>query len=107
MTDQLPTIESLDEAARAAGWHSWGNGGHVHISTRLSIIAHARTLDELHNRTPVDPLREPGHEGQEDQRAGGRARAEKAHDQAFKKYPRMNFVKSPPTPRYYSLKEPL
>jgi hypothetical protein len=58
MTEQLPTIESLDEAAQVAGYLGWK---HVERQTAMphttkkSIIAHARTLDKLHNRTPVDP----------------------------------------------------
>lgn len=55
MTDQLPTIESLNEAARAAGCNSWERGEPHSLVARFSIIAHARTLDTLHNRTPVDP----------------------------------------------------
>jgi hypothetical protein len=55
-----PTQESLDEAARAAGFDNWQkchdtNPNHAFAST----LAHAHTLDQLHDRKPpVDPMAE-------------------------------------------------
>ena len=49
-----PTLESLNEAARAAGFTGWSGVeyGERH-STHKSIRAHALTLDELHGRKEV------------------------------------------------------
>lgn len=46
-----PTLESRNEAARAAGFTSWSGVEYSERhSTHMSIRAHALTLDELHGR---------------------------------------------------------
>ncbi len=58
----MPTKESLDEAARAAGWRDWAQAfdsdmaGHLRV--RQSINAHAETLDKLHGRTEMSEAQE-------------------------------------------------
>lgn len=54
MTDTMPTRESLDEAARLSGAADWFNVPLTGLASK-AIIAHARTLDKLHKREPVDP----------------------------------------------------
>ena len=52
-----PTQESRDAAAQAAGFADWDQADTCGLErTNKSITAHARTLDKLHGRTPVDPL---------------------------------------------------
>ncbi len=49
-----PTLESMNEAAQAAGFRDWNGIGYGQgHSTRNSVIAHALTLDELHGRKEV------------------------------------------------------
>jgi hypothetical protein len=49
-----PTLESMNEAARAVGYKDWDDAHrNSFISTRNSIRAHALTLDELHGRKEV------------------------------------------------------
>ena len=49
-----PTLESRNEAARAAGFTSWSGVEYSERhSTHMSIRAHALTLDELHGRKEV------------------------------------------------------
>jgi len=53
---QMPTTQSLDEAAQAAMSTNWAVAKRADFQTiNVSIIAHARTLDTLHKREPVDP----------------------------------------------------
>ena len=56
MTDELPPIEYLDAAANLAGWGDW-DAVTEQVSARDSIIAHARTLQQLakYEPLPVDP----------------------------------------------------
>ncbi len=59
MSEQLPTSVSLDEAAKAAGRLNWQydcGGELLTTAARNSIVAHARTLDLLHGRKPLDPI---------------------------------------------------
>lgn len=58
--ETLPTTESLDEAVSTLAfdfWPNWAAFSHASRSNVLcqSVIAHARTLDKLHGRTPIDP----------------------------------------------------
>ncbi len=48
-----PTLESLNEAARAAGLRNWAHAQSSESLPYPSIIAHALTLDELHGRKEV------------------------------------------------------
>ena len=56
-----PTLESLNEAARAAGCavyaelmiNRYANQAHATDAVRNSVLAHALTLDELHGRKEV------------------------------------------------------
>lgn len=59
-TEPLPTTESLSEAIAAAGspinnWDRFKLYYSATSSARQSVLAHARTLDRLHGRTPIDP----------------------------------------------------
>ena len=54
-----PTLESLNEAARAAGFTSWSGVEYSERhSTHMSIRAHALTLDKLHGRKEVSEAAE-------------------------------------------------
>jgi hypothetical protein len=59
MTKELPSIEALDAAAKAVHYDHWkeaaGALGLVHPA-RISIIAHARTLEQL---WAADPSTKP------------------------------------------------
>jgi len=48
-----PTLESLNEAAQAAGLRNWAHAQSSESLPYPSIIAHALTLDELHGRKEV------------------------------------------------------
>ena len=57
MTDELPPVHFLDAAAKAGEWTGWvGALDCSSPSTQMSIIAHARTLQQLakYERPPVD-----------------------------------------------------
>jgi len=59
MMEPMPTTESLDEAVKAV-WphHAWKTAPSCAGFEWLEscFIAHARTLDKLHNREPVNPI---------------------------------------------------
>ena len=57
MTDELPPVRFLDAAANCIGQNCWADAEAVDVSETLaSIIAHARTLQQLakYERPPVD-----------------------------------------------------
>lgn len=51
-----PTQESLNEAAVLSGYTNWAKADQLASWAKRCIIAHARTLDKLLGREPVDPL---------------------------------------------------
>jgi hypothetical protein len=61
-TEELPPIEFLDMAAKAAGYWDWVDAPSHTGYVRQSIIAHARTLQKLaaHDPSimPIDPDQE-------------------------------------------------
>ena len=51
---KMPTQKSLDEAARLAHFKDWAEFDMTsHLTARVSIEAHALTLDQLHGRVEV------------------------------------------------------
>ena len=77
-----PTLESLNEAAQAAGLRNWAHAQSSESLPYPSIIAHALTLDKLHGRKEVSEAEtfyqlilktsgwvfDPGHQLDEDER---------------------------------------
>jgi len=57
MINEMPTRQSLDEAAKAAGYRDWEDdlrAPDVLTVADMSIIAHARTLDNIHQRKHIE-----------------------------------------------------